>query len=128
MHHWRQCSIRIAVSESSSGTSLAHGNHDEPFEPNLGTDLTELDCLALGCRKASPRQNYTNADLQHLKVDSHVCTALGPSNNLNVLPVELVHQTHYEDPADDTDDDLSKVLEDYSMSDNTKKLNFQLKE
>jgi hypothetical protein len=37
--------------------------------------------------------------------------------------VELIHQGRYKDPADNTDEDLSKVLEDYGRSDNTWKLN-----
>lgn len=32
----------------------------------------------------------------------------------------------YKDPADDTDEDLSDVPEDYGQSDNTKKLRFRL--
>lgn len=36
--------------------------------------------------------------------------------------MELLHRTHYKDPADDTDEDLSKVLEDYSKLGGTKKL------
>jgi hypothetical protein len=36
--------------------------------------------------------------------------------------MELVHQAHYKNPADDTDKDLSKVPEDYGKADDIKKL------
>lgn len=42
--------------------------------------------------------------------------------------MDLVHQSRYEDPADDTDEDLSKVPEDYGRSTHTKKLKFRLKD
>ena len=42
--------------------------------------------------------------------------------------MDLVRQGRYEDPADDTDEDLSKVPEDYGRSRHTKMLNFRLKE
>jgi hypothetical protein len=42
--------------------------------------------------------------------------------------VELIHRGRYEDPADDTDEDLSKVPEDYGRSNNTWKLNLRLKD
>lgn len=50
------------------------------------------------------------------------------NRDTNTLNVELAHQALYEDPVDDTDEDLSKVPEDYGRSKNTKKLNLQLKE
>ena len=40
----------------------------------------------------------------------------------------VVQRACYEDPADDTDEDLSKVPEDYGRSKNTKKPNLRLKE
>ena len=41
----------------------------------------------------------------------------------NDSSIEIVH---YDDPADDTDEDLSMVPEDYGKSRNTKKLKFRL--
>ena len=51
-----------------------------------------------------------------------------PSKDSSTSNVELAHKTRYQDPADDTDEDLSKVPEDYGKSKNTKKLNLRLKE
>lgn len=42
--------------------------------------------------------------------------------------IDLVRQTRYEDPADNTDEDLSKVPEDYGRSKHTKNLRFRLKD
>jgi hypothetical protein len=53
---------------------------------------------------------------------------LETKNVTDASAVELVHWGCYEDPADDTDEDLSKVLEDYGRSDNTQKLNLRLKD
>jgi hypothetical protein len=49
-------------------------------------------------------------------------------NATDASAVELVHRGRYEDPADDTDEDLSKVPEDYGRSNNTRKLNLRLKD
>jgi hypothetical protein len=61
-------------------------------------------------------------------VDFRVSRASETENVTDVLAVELVHWGYYEDPADDTDEDLSKVLEDYGRLNNTWKLNLQLKD
>jgi hypothetical protein len=45
-----------------------------------------------------------------------------PGKGLKVSTIELIYGTHYEDPADNMDEDLSKVPEDYGKSKNTKKL------
>jgi hypothetical protein len=54
--------------------------------------------------------------------------ALKTENVTDASAVELIHRGCYKDPADNIDEDLSKVLEDYGRSDNTWKLNLQLKD
>jgi hypothetical protein len=44
------------------------------------------------------------------------------------MPGRCKPLTNYEDPADDTDEDLSKVPEDYGQSRNTKKLKTRLQD
>jgi hypothetical protein len=44
---------------------------------------------------------------------------LETKNVTNASTIELVHWGCYKDLADDIDEDLSKVLEDYGRSDNT---------
>jgi hypothetical protein len=43
---------------------------------------------------------------------------LETENVTNASTMELVYLGYYKDLADDTDEDLSKVLEDYGRSDN----------
>jgi hypothetical protein len=57
-----------------------------------------------------------------------VSRASETENVTDVSAVELVHRGRYEDPADDTDEDLSKVPEDYGRLNNTRKLNLWLKD
>ncbi|KAB8067670.1 hypothetical protein BDV29DRAFT_163138 [Aspergillus leporis] len=93
-------SSRTATTESST-TSPGITDDDRSFEPNSETDLTEPEYLP----SASETENVTDASA-----------------------VELIHRGRYEDPADDTDEDLSKVPEDYGRSNNTWKLNLRLKD
>ena len=50
--------------------------------------------------------------IQRLQADTHKWRVL--EQDTNTANVELAHQAHYQDPADDTDDyeDVSKVPED----------------
>lgn len=76
-------------------------NDDQTFNPNSDTNLTEAACPP-GHETAKRRI---------------VNTKRGTLNeNKNVSSVELLYRTHYEDPADDTDEDLSKVPEDYGKN------------
>lgn len=98
---------------SSSETTSVSGDTDNnpTFEPDSDTDLTEPESRPgprpVKRRKADTRGEKANRDK--------------PGSS-----VELLHRTHYEDPTDDTDEDLSKVPEDYGKSKGTKKPKLRL--
>lgn len=79
-------------------------------------------------QKAKRRKIRQGLSLRHLQAGLGEIRALETDNAMDVLAVELIYQGCYEDPADDTDKDLSKVPEDYSRSNNTQKLSLQLKD
>ena len=110
----------------SSCTSPTDTNGDRPFEPGSETELTEPECPCAIAQKVAQRKPNPNTVVQRLQADTREQRA--PEQDTNTANVELAHQARYQDPADDTDEDLSKVLEDYGKSKNTKKLNLQLKE
>ncbi|OXN26563.1 hypothetical protein CDV57_08400 [Aspergillus fumigatus] len=117
-------SSRTATTESST-TSPGISDDDRSFEPNSETDLMELKYLP---QKAKRRKIRQGLSLRHLQAGLGEIRALETDNAMDVLAVELIYQGCYEDPADDTDKDLSKVPEDYSRSNNTQKLSLQLKD
>ena len=95
---------------------LTNTNDDRPFEPNSSEmDVTKPECPPPMAWKIDQRKPSPSIEIQQL-------------SQANILNVELVHQACYQDPADDMDKDLSKVPEDNGWSNNTKKLNLQLKE
>ena len=99
---------------------------DRPFEPGSETELTEPECPRPAAQKIARRKPNPNTVIQRLQADKREQRA--PEQDTNTGNVELAHQARYQDPADDTDEDLSKVPEDYGKSKNTKKLNLRLKE
>ena len=104
------------ITSGSSCTSPSSTDNDRLFEPGSSeTDLTAPECPPPAARKITRRKPSPSTEIQQ------------PSQ-ANTSNVELVHQARYQDPADDTDEDLSKVPEDYGRSNNTKKLNLRLKE
>ena len=105
----------------SSCTSPTDTDSDRPFELGSETQLTELECPHPAAQEISQRKPKPNTVIQRLQANTHEWRA--PEQDTNTENVELAHQAHYQDPADDTDKDLSKVLEDYGKSKNTKKLN-----
>jgi hypothetical protein len=120
-------SSRTATTESST-TSPGISDDDRSFEPNSETDLTEPEYLPSLTQKAKRRKIRLGPASRHLQADSAEIRASETENVTDASAVELVHRGRYEDPADDTDEDLSKVPEDYGRSDNTRKLNLRLKD
>jgi hypothetical protein len=118
-------SSRTATTESST-TSPGISDDDRSFEPNSETDLTEPEYLPQKAKRRKIRQDLSSRS--HLQTDLGKIRASETENATDASAVELVHRGRYEDPADDTDEDLSKVPEDYGRSNNTRKLNLRLKD
>ena len=114
------------ITSGSSCTSPTDTDGDRPFEPGSETELTEPECPRPTAQKVARRKPNPNTVIQRLQADKREQRA--PEQDTNTGNVELAHQARYQDPADDTDEDLSKVPEDYGKSKNTKKLNLRLKE
>lgn len=122
MRCWGQYNISSRNTTSgSSCTSPTDTNVDRPFEPGSETELTEPECPRPAAQKIARRKPNPNTVIQRLQADTREWRA--PEQDTNTANVELAHQGRYQDPADDMDKDLSKVLEDYGKSKNTKKLN-----
>ncbi|KAL4766861.1 hypothetical protein BDW60DRAFT_212539 [Aspergillus nidulans var. acristatus] len=122
-----------ATSETTSSTGS--GTDDDPvYDPNSDTDLTEPDRPSPGPRKASAKGNKHRETptrerrTQCAQTKSVEPPTEGPNRNTSVSVAELQHRAHYEVPADDTDEELSKIPEDYGKAGGTKKLNLRLKE
>jgi hypothetical protein len=111
----------VALSETSR-SSPSTDSDDKPFELDSGTDLTELDC------PPPPQNAGKNSRLPRCQAGSRQPWTQKPGKGLKVSTMELVHGTRYKDPADDTDEDLSKVPEDYGKSKNNKKLKTRLQD
>lgn len=126
MHRQREASAssRTATTESST-TSPGISDDDRSFEPNSETDLTEPEYLP---QKAKQRKIQQGLSSRHLQAGLGEIRASETDNATDASAVELIHQGRYEDPADDTDEDLSKVPEDYGRSNNTRKLSLRLKD
>ncbi|PKX99523.1 uncharacterized protein P174DRAFT_509439 [Aspergillus novofumigatus IBT 16806] len=120
-------SSRTATTKSST-MSPGISDDDRSFEPNSETDLTEPEYLPSLTQKAKQRKIRRVPASSHLQADSAEIRASETENVTNTSAVELVHRGCYKDPADDIDEDLSKVPEDYGRSDNTWKLNLRLKD
>lgn len=117
-------SSRTATTESST-TSPGISDDDRSFEPNSETDLTEPEYLPQKAKRRKIRQGLSS---RHLQAGLGEIRASETDNATVASAVELIHRGRYEDPADDTDEDLSKVPEDYGRSNNTRKLNLRLKD
>ena len=116
MHRRRQFNVsNHKVTSGSSCTSSADTDDARPLDSSSETDFTELECSFPAVQKGTQRKSGPSTEIHQ------------PSQ-ANTSNVELIHQARYQDPADDTDEDLSKVPEDYGRSKNTKKLNLRLKE
>lgn len=113
------------TTNETSSASSADSDNDKPSDPVSETDLTEPECPSPRVRELRRKKRDTNPDVQHIRADPWEPE---PSKTPNVSAMDLAHQSRYEDPADDTDEDLSKVPEDYGRSRHTKILNFRLKE
>lgn len=120
-------SSRPATTESSTA-SPGITDDDRSFEPNSETDLTEPEYLPSSSQKAKRRKIWRGPASRHLRADSVEFRASETENVTDASAVELIHRGRYEDPADDTDEDLSKVPEDYGRLNNTRKLNLRLKD
>ena len=114
------------ITSGSSCTSPTDTDGDRPFEPGSETEFTEPECPHPTAQKVTRRKPNPKTVIQRLQADTRERRA--PEQDTNTANVELAHQARYQDPADDTDEDLSKVPEDYGKSKNTKKLNLRLKE
>lgn len=127
MHYQGQYNISSCNTTSgSSCTSPTDTDSNRPFEPGSETELTEPECPHPAAQKIAQRKPKPNTVIQ--RSQANTCKWRAPEQDTNTGNVELAHQARYQDPADDTDKDLSKVLEDYGKSKNTKKLNLRLKE
>ena len=126
MHHQGQYNISNHNTSRSSCTSPTDTDGDRPFEPSSEIELTKLECPRPAAQKIAQRKPNPNTVIQRLQANT--CKWRAPEQDTNTANVEVAHQACYQDPADDTDEDLSKVLEDYGKSKNTKKLNLRLKE
>lgn len=117
MRRRRQFNVSNHKTTSGSSCTSSTGTDDNrPFEPGSSeTEFTEPECLPLAAQKITRRKPSPSTEIHQ-------------TSQANTSNVELVHQARYQDPADDTDEDLSKVPEDYGRSNNTKKLNLRLKE
>jgi hypothetical protein len=109
----------VALSETSS-LSPSIDSDDKPFKLNSGMDLMKPDY-------PFPPQNIgKNSHLPRCQVGSRQPLTQKPGKGLEVSTMELVYGTRYKDLANNMDEDLSKVPEDYGKSKNTKKLKTQL--
>ncbi|KAB8213417.1 C2H2 finger domain protein [Aspergillus novoparasiticus] len=120
-------SSRTAITESST-TSPGITDDDRSVEPNSETDLTEPEYLPSPSQKVQKKKTRRGPTLGRERADFAEFKVSETENIIDVSAVEVVHQGRYEDPADDTDEDLSKVPEDYGKSNNTRKLNLRLEE
>ena len=116
------------ITNGPSCTSPTETDDDRPFRPGSETDLTEPEFPPPAVRKTTRRKSGPNTVIQRSQVNTREQRAPEPSKDSSTSNVELARKTRYQDPADDTDEDLSKVPEDYGKSKNTKKLNLRLKE
>ena len=114
------------TTSGSSCTSPTDTDGDRPFEPGSETELTEPEYPHPAAQNICQRKPKPNTVIQRSQANTHKQRT--PEQDTNTGNVELAHQARYQDPADDTDEDLSKVPEDYGKSKNTKKLNLRLKE
>ncbi|PTU18379.1 hypothetical protein P175DRAFT_0560274 [Aspergillus ochraceoroseus IBT 24754] len=112
---------QISTSETSSTSAVT--DDDSPYASATDTELTDLERASSRYRKAKRGKTSINASVQ-----------AGPTNcpppsakDVCVLTVEQLHRARYEDPADDTDEDLANVPEDYGKSSNTKIQKLRLK-
>jgi hypothetical protein len=110
MHRRRETSAssRTATTESYT-TSPGITDDNGSFEPNSETDLTEPKCLPSSSQKAK-RGKYGGPASRQPGTDFGEFRASETENLTDVSAMELVRRGRYEDPADDTDEDLS-VLE-----------------
>lgn len=120
-------SSRTATTESST-PSPGITDNDRSFEPSSETNLTEPEYLPPPSQKAPKRKRRRGPALAQLWADSGEFKASETENIMDISAVELVYWGCYKDPANDTDEDLSKVPEDYGRLNNTQKLNLQLKD
>ncbi|PYH95099.1 C2H2 finger domain protein [Aspergillus ellipticus CBS 707.79] len=125
MPRQKRATVRTAVSEASSAS--ADTDDDKLYHPDSDTDLTEPEYPSPGSQKSKRRKIQKNAELQPLDIASQGCPAPNSTKGMNMSAVEL-HHARYEDPADDTDEDLSKVPGDYGRSEKTKKQRLRLKD
>lgn len=122
-----------ATSETTSSTG-PDTDDDPAYDPNSDTDLTQPDRPSPGPRKACAKGNKgRETPTRERRTQSPVAESVashteGPHKDTSLSVVELQHRAHYEVPADDTDEELSKIPEDYGKGDGTKKLNLRLKE
>ena len=121
-----QYNISNRNTSRSSCTSPTDTDGDRPFEPGSETELTEPECPRSAAQKIARRKPNPNTVIQRSEANTRERRA--PEQDTSTANVEVAHQARYQDPADDTDEDLSKVPEDYGKSKNTKKLNLRLKE
>ena len=120
-------SSRTAITESST-TSPGITDDDRSVEHNSETDLTEPEYLPPPSQKVQKKKTRRGPTLGRERADFAEFKVSETENIIDVSAVEVVHQGRYEDPADDTDEDLSKVPEDYGKSNNTRKLDLRLEE
>ncbi|KAE8387097.1 C2H2 finger domain protein [Aspergillus alliaceus] len=118
-------SSRTAATESST-PSPGITDDDRSFEPNFETDLTESERPSSPVRKAKRRKTGRAPASKCLRTDFQEFNPSETENITDVSAAGLIHRGRY-DPADDTDEDLSKVPEDYGKSDKTRKHNLRLK-
>ncbi|THC87454.1 hypothetical protein EYZ11_013100 [Aspergillus tanneri] len=116
---------RMTASETSSTSA---DNNDISYDARTDTDITEPDCPSPGNRMAKRRKTSSKANLRRLEAGCRESPAPESTKDISVSAVQLLHRARYEDPADDTDEDLSKVPEDYGKSKETKKLKIRLTE
>jgi hypothetical protein len=118
-------SSRTVTTESST-PSPGITDDDRSFEPNFETDLTESERPSSPDRKAKRRKTGRDPASKCLRTDFEEFKPSDTENITDVSAAGLILRGRY-DPADDTDEDLSKVPEDYGKSDKTRKHNLRLK-
>ncbi|KAF7184219.1 hypothetical protein CNMCM7691_004844 [Aspergillus felis] len=128
MHRGREttASSRTATTESSTPSPGVTDDDDRSFEPNFETDLTEPERPSSPVPKAKRRKTGRDRASKRVRAEFEECKPSETENITDVSAAELIHRGRY-DPADDTDEDLSKVPEDYGKSDKTGKNNLRLK-
>jgi hypothetical protein len=111
---------------SSEASSVSLSDNDGSYNPGSETDLTELDCppspLAQNTHKNGRSKCYPKVPQQPSVLQA------SKNQGMSTVTTKQVHQTPFADPANDTDEDLSKVPEDYGKPENTKKLRLRLKD